>query len=93
VAPLPRIALETLRERPAETVERLLGLLDLEPVDPRLLLGRFADFTRCTGNNSLVEKPASASARTVLPVEADGSGADEAHPALGEADRLLGYGS
>lgn len=93
VAHLPRVSLEALRQRPPEAVARLLEMLQLRPVDPRSLLDRFADFTRCTGNNSLADKPASASARTVLPAEADGSGANEAHPAFAEADRMLGYGT
>lgn len=93
VAPLPRISLEALRQRPPETVARLLELLRLDPVDPSLLLDRFAGFSNCTGNNSLAEKPESARSRTVLPADADLPDLAEAHPALLEADRMLGYGA
>lgn len=91
VARVPRISLETLRERPAATVVELLARLGLEPCDPGALLDRFADFANCTGNTTLARSSQSARARSVLPPDADAGMHALAHPALVEADRLLGY--
>lgn len=92
VAHLPRISLEALRERPAETIAELLARLGLEPCDPRTLLDRFADFVNCTGNTTLAASSRSAGARSVLPPDENRAAHAQSHPALADADRLLGYG-
>jgi hypothetical protein len=94
VAAFPRIHLEALRAHPQATVAEALRMfgLDAAPVDS--LLGTFHEFRNCTGNTTLQARTGSAVAQRILPPEPDAAN-DAAlvdrHPALAEADRLMGY--
>jgi hypothetical protein len=90
VAPLPRVHLEDLRARPEAMVRRIVETLGLPPADPVMLLRDFHRFDKCTGNNTLAEPAESSRASTVLPPEPE-VGPAAVHPALAEADALLGY--
>jgi hypothetical protein len=94
VAGFPRIHLETLRARPAEAVAEILRRFELDASRPEALLANFHEFRNCTGNTTLQAQSGSAIARQVLPPDAsapDEAALSERHPALAEADRLMGY--
>lgn len=94
VAEFPRVHIESLRERPRDTLLEILRILGLEAGAADDLLARFHTFTKCTGNTTLRAAGESASAREVLPAEqpaAEDARLAQEQPALAEADRLLGY--
>ncbi|MFA6110772.1 MAG: hypothetical protein WDA75_18590 [Candidatus Latescibacterota bacterium] len=94
VAAFPRVALEDLRRQSRATLTRALSILDisLDHIDHQL--SSFAEFQRCTGNNTLAIASATSLARRVLPPgeEAAGTGFLNEGAAMAEADALLGYG-
>lgn len=92
VASFPKVHLETLRSKPAAALAEILRTFELDGAPLEALLANFHEFRNCTGNTTLKTKPGSASARTILPPEEDSQGSlATLHPALGEADRLMGY--
>ena len=88
VASFPKVHLESLRAKPAEALAEILRRFELDGT-PEPLLASFHEFRNCTGNTTLQTRAESASARRVLPPEDDPQ--DALHPALGEADKLMGY--
>ena len=95
VSGFPRVHLEALRARPEAAVPEVLRAFQLDPSPSESLIGNFHGFRNCTGNTTLRERSGSASAERILPPESDVAGDAvlvERHPALAEADRLMGYG-
>lgn len=90
VAHYPRVHLESLRAEPRACVTRIIDVLGLEAADAGRLLAEFHTFDKCTGNNTLAEPSESSRASTVLPPEGE-ERAEAEHPALRQADALLGY--
>ncbi|MEP7070236.1 MAG: hypothetical protein ABI789_13390 [Usitatibacter sp.] len=94
VAAFPKIHLESLRAAPAAAVAEILRIFQLDGSRVEPLLANFHEFRNCTGNTTLQTRSASASARSVLPPE-DAARSVQSHaalhPALAEADRLMGY--
>ena len=94
VAEFPKIHLETLRARPAAAVEEVLRRFELDTSRRESMLENFHEFRNCTGNTTLQAQSGSAIAQRILPPEAsapDEAALTERHPALAEADRLMGY--
>ncbi len=93
VSSLPRAHLEDLRAEPQATLASILRRFELDASGASALLTDFHEFRKCTGNTTLERTSASASARRVLPPDPfPGSPMpEEMHPALVEADTLLGY--
>jgi len=89
VASLPRLHMESLRAAPEAGVRRLLEAFGLDATPVAALLRDFHGFRKCTGNTTLKGRDGSAAASAILPPE---STTPIAHPALAEADDLLGYG-
>lgn len=88
VAAFPHVHLESLRASPEAGVAKIIGHFQLDPAAAPAMLRDFHGFRKCTGNTTLQGRGGSAEARIVLPPE-DSPAA--AHPALAEADRILGY--
>jgi hypothetical protein len=88
VVHLPRLHMESLRAAPEAGVRKLLESFGLDTSSVRDVLRDFHDFRKCTGNNTLEGRGGSADARSVMPPETP---PDITHPALAEADGLLGY--
>jgi hypothetical protein len=89
VADLPRVHMESLRAAPEAGVRRLFEAFGLDAAAVPGVLRDFHEFRECTGNTTLEGRGGSADARTVLPPE-DTAGLPT-HPALAQADALLGY--
>ena len=90
VAPHPKVKLETLRAKPADTVPEVLRAFGLDDSQSDAVLENFHAFRKCTGNTTLQSKSESARAQRILPPESNRS--DERYPSsFAEADRLLGY--
>jgi hypothetical protein len=88
VAPYPRLHMESLRAAPEAGVRRLFEAFDLDATPVPQVLRDFHEFRKCTGNTTLEGRGGSADARAVMPPEAP---PDLSHPALAQADALLGY--
>lgn len=93
VSDFPRVSLESLQTEPREALMHVLKTLLLSTTHVDRQLKEFANFQRCTGNNTLVEPVATTHSRQIAPTShAPVSGADFARsPAFAEADRLMGY--
>jgi hypothetical protein len=93
VRSLPRVSLEALQSSPRETLTHILQEFGLSTNHVELQLNRFADFHRCTGNNTLTHASVSSSLRHIAPLDCEGTldTCIETLPLLTEADRLLGY--
>ncbi len=90
-----KIHMETLRAQPETTLLEILRRFNLVSSHRRSLLQKFHDFRNCTGNTTLRISSESATARQILPPEtlvSQETTLTDIHPALVEADRLLGYG-
>lgn len=88
VAHLPRLHMESLRADPESGVRRLFESFGLDTAPVPDVLRDFHEFRKCTGNNTLEGRGGSADARSVIPPETPPA---ITHPALAEADTLLGY--
>ncbi len=92
-ASFPRVSLEDIQSAPRETLIQILQLLgfSLDYIDMQLEM--FADFRRCTGNNTLVVPSASSHLRQIVPLSSDflASNASLNKDVFKEADDLMGY--
>ena len=88
VAHLPRLHMESLRAAPEAGVRKLFETFGLDTAPVAEVLVGFHEYRQCTGNNTLEGRGGSADARTVIAPEAP---TRNTHPALAEADALLGY--
>jgi hypothetical protein len=93
VSTFPRVSLEALQTAPRETLLRILQTLALSTGHVDNQLETFANFQRCTGNNTLGKPAATTHSRRIVPVSCKpAAGTDFAEiPAFAEADRLMGY--
>jgi hypothetical protein len=92
VSTMPRIHLEALQAQPAAVLTEILRRFGLEASRVEALVAGFHEFRNCTGNTTLQAHAGSAIATRILPPEEHpGDAAPARHPALLEADRLLGY--
>lgn len=89
----PKIKLEALQSQPVETLRELLRTLGLalDHIDEQL--AGFANFQRCTGNNTLPARPKSAGFSRIEITHCEDNVADDEEwtLAITEADRLMGY--
>lgn len=90
VSAFPKVHLETLRAKPASALAEILRIFQLDGTRLEPLLANFHEFRNCTGNTTLQARSGSASARSILPPEEAARSSGD-HPALAEADRLMGY--
>jgi hypothetical protein len=88
VASFPRLHMENLRAAPEAYARKLLEAFELDTAAVPQVLRDFHEFRKCTGNNTLEGRGGSADARSVLPPEPR---EELSHPALAQADTLLGY--
>ena len=94
VAEYPVVQMEYIRVQPYEALKDILRRFDLDGGDPEAMLKNFSYFKNCTGNNTLDVPSRSAMACQILPVkktDLQEAAFSKIHPALLEADRLLGY--
>lgn len=93
VSDFPRVSLESLQTKPREVLLSILKILALSTLHVNRQLADFADFRRCTGNNTLVKPAATTHSRHIAPTSYDhANNTDFARiPAIAEADLLLGY--
>jgi hypothetical protein len=93
VAAFPRVHLEKLRAKPSESLGEILRVFGLDDSGRETLLQSFHGYRRCTGNVTLQGQSESAAATRILPPEAAarGDARDPTHPAMAEADGILGY--
>lgn len=92
VSAFPRVSLEALQSAPRETLIQILRKLELSTDYIEMQLETFADFRRCTGNNTLAVPAATSHARHIVPVSRDSVTDDTLNAeAFTEADRLMGY--
>lgn len=91
----PIIHLEGMQRNPAEVVVEMLQMLELDSGDVDLMLSKFHEFEKCTGNNTLRELGESALAKKILPDAAAKTSqenmTEKSIENMAEADRLLGY--
>ena len=88
VAHFPRLHMESLRAAPEAGVRKLFEAFGLDTSPIPDVLRDFHEFRKCTGNTTLEGRGGSADSRSVLPPEQP---PETKHPALAEADALLGY--
>lgn len=92
VSNFPKIHLESLRTQPCTTLEKILRQLDLESGESELMMQKFHDFRKCTGNITLQSPAKSASSAEILPpTTLSHPKIISSHPSLVEADRLFNY--
>lgn len=94
VSGLPRIHLESLQAEPAAVLSEILRHFNLDAGGAETLLRDFSSFSNCTGNTTLQQPGPSALAKTVLiqgTIDATQAPFADLHPAMAEADRILGY--
>ena len=93
VSSFPRVSLEDIQSAPRETLIQILQALgfSLDYIDMQLEM--FADFRRCTGNNTLVVPSASSHLRQIVPLSSDFlvSNASLDKDVFKEVDHLMGY--
>ena len=89
----PKVSLERLQSAPQETLRSILNSQTLSTGYIDRQLESFADYHKCTGNNTLTKPVATSHLRKIVPVVsdslADNNSANKA--AFAKADRLLGY--
>lgn len=93
VCDFPVFHLEEISRQPKREIPRIFAALELPETDVDLILSQFSSFEKCTGDNTLANKPSSG--EHAQDITAHPSEADEASPnhILQQADRLLGYGN
>ncbi len=89
VCEFPRVSLESIQTEPSEALRRILKTLSLSADHVDEQLAKFADFRRCTGNNTLALPAATSYLRHIVPISCDQLSTEI--PEFTEADRLLGY--
>jgi len=93
VAPFPKVHLESLRADPPVALGEILRRFELDDSGRDALLRSFHEFRNCTGNTTLEGRSESATATRVLPPDGarDESAHGASHPAMAEADEVMGY--
>lgn len=93
VRQFPKIHLEQLQKCPRETVCKLLTILEIDSVDPEMLLNQFGAFTKCTGNNTLLIPQTSSYGGAIhLAKRLCSSRPVKEGTLFNKADEMMGYG-
>lgn len=90
VQAFPRVSLEALQSAPNESLIQILRDFELSTNCIDMQLETFADFRRCTGNNTLTTPSATTHLRHIATVKSD-SLINMDTEAFTEADCLMGY--
>lgn len=91
VCKFPRVSLESIQTDPSEALQRILQTFSVSTDHMEEQLAKFADFRRCTGNNTLALPAATSYLRRIVPINCDPLSTEI--PEFAEADCLLGYES